>query len=182
MTVLLVLVVQDLVQESIMPTTISGWFSLIAIMITFAGSLIAYGKRGAQMAAMDQALKNEITTLAESAKRDMDGLGVRVREVELAQERISEALRDHDLAFERTTAAQTSILEKLGKAERSAEACSDDMQRYAIEIGVKVDSITRKLSSTELELSNRLVGVEKELQLTRELERERMRNSRGDSR
>jgi hypothetical protein len=59
----------------------------------------------------------------------------------------------------------TDLIEKLGKSERSTEACRDDTEKLGIDLGNKISTLTSTISALDKSVSNRLVAIETTLRI-----------------
>jgi hypothetical protein len=141
---------------SVWPITLMGWVTLIVSIAGALGMFIAWGR------------------LLEK----LNGYGGRLEKVEGDVKTLTGIVEAQSRALERVTAVHEAMLQQLGKAEKSAEQCSEDMGQYARDLGARMDEWRRELSGkigalrddfhhVDKELSSKLEGVQAELRLTR---------------
>ncbi|MEP6990080.1 MAG: hypothetical protein ABJA80_04050 [bacterium] len=150
--------------NGVWPITIAGWIALVIAVLGLLGVLYSYAKNMATL----------------------NGLGARVSDVEKAQKANEAREIEWIRALDRVTASQEALLERIGQASKGAQSCSEDMERYAIEIGSKFDHLTKVVNEEGRRAGERLQAVETELRITREtkatdrqahLEREEIRRA-----
>lgn len=132
--------------QQVWPVTIAGWVTLVVAVLGLLGVLYTYAKNIAQL----------------------NGLGARVTKVEDAQKKTEEREAQWLRSLDKVLLAQEGLLEKLGAASKGADSCSDEMQKYAIEIGSKFDALQRTVNEEGRKAGERLQAVETELRITRE--------------
>lgn len=137
------------------PVTVSGWFTLIGVIVgvggSIIGSFITYGKFLAKL----------------------NGFGDRVGVVEKEQAAGKERDATLSAAMERMTFAQDNLLVHIGEAKASAGKCSEDMEQYTREIGSEIHALGKAIQNEARAAGERLKAVETTLMhLTRERDRD----------
>ena len=132
--------------ESILPTSVGGWLAIF----TAAGLLIDRIRNRGKKEGVDEATVN--------------GLGSRVHDVELVVERIEGQFLEHQHTVDRVLFSNENLLKEIGKADRSVVQCREDTEKFAIEIGSKVDAMRRdvlsEVGATRKDLSERMGTIE----------------------
>jgi hypothetical protein len=100
-------------------------------------------------------------------KKDLDGFGTRVTSIEQRQNDTTGRLEVISTQIERTLGAHESLLRVIGEARGSTIQCREDTQALGEKIERKFDIASEKSEKNHLDLSTRLSGVEKELELMR---------------
>lgn len=129
----------------IWPVSVAGWATLVLAVIGLAGALYSYAKTMVHL----------------------NGLGERVTAVENRQERSEEREQQILRSIDKVTAAQDGLLKELGRAQAGAVTCSEEMEKYAIDVGAKVDELAKSVAREARAAGERLQALETELSLTR---------------
>lgn len=141
---------------SIWPTTVMGWLAFVMALVALVGGFVAWGR------------------LLEK----LNGYGDRLKSVEGKHEEHSGILTTQTAALANVTSALERLHLDVGRAQRSAEGCTEDMREYALEIGAKLDAWRRELTADigalrtdfhtmDKTLSRQLEGLQAEVRLTR---------------
>ena len=118
--------------------TAVGWLTLLLAISSVIGGFVAAGKF--------------LGTL--------NGFGERLGEVEKAQEESRGHRASMQRSIDRILDQHESILQRLGESKRTAEKCSEETQDLAINIGSRIESLSRDVNAMNLQLSQRLRAVE----------------------
>lgn len=141
---------------SIWPQTVMGWVTFFISIGAGIGMIVAWGR------------------LLEK----LNGYGQRLTDVEGKVDKLAGLVAEQTRSLDLVRAVHEAMLKQLGKAERSAEQCGEDMGEYAREIGSKLDAWRREQSGdvaalrndfheVDKTLSMKLEGLEREVRLTR---------------
>lgn len=158
--------------EGWLPTTATGWITTVGF-IGLLGKEI--WKRGQKEAVSEAAF---------------NGMGARVTAAEKKNEQLFGQFQEHQRTVDRILLSNEKLLLEIGHAERSAQQCRDDTDRYTIEIGSKVDTLRREvlaeLRETREEFGDRAGKLEvdiatltREVKLRAEFDDRHDRNQRG---
>jgi hypothetical protein len=129
------------------PVTIVGWITALGFIGGLALYLIDRGKR----------------------EEKINGWGRRVDETVEEMRKVSGKQEEHARLMASIVADQVRITEALGEAKKGAEDCEASSERHTIEIGVKVDEMRRSIEGKISAFGERLAGVERELELGRQV-------------
>jgi hypothetical protein len=100
----------------------------------------------------------------------VNGMGVRITKVEADNKRLEGQFQEHQRSVDRVLLQNEGLLKEIGKAENAASRCGDDMERYTIQVGAKVDDMRRELSGKIGDLTVQLEGVKTEVRLRAQFE------------
>jgi hypothetical protein len=140
------------IPDKVWPTSVGAW---IAVFLS-GGLLIDRIKNRGKKEGIDETALN--------------GIGSRVEKVEKAQERMDGQFQEHQRSVDRVLGEHGNLLTALGKAERSSERCLDDMQKFTIDIGSKIDNLRREVVEQVSDIKVSLEGVKTEVRLRAEFE------------
>lgn len=100
----------------------------------------------------------------------VNGMGLRITKVEADNKRLEGQFAEHQRSVDRVLLQNEGLLKEIGKAENAAARCGDDMERYTIQVGTKVDEMRRELSGKIGDLTVQLEGVKTEVRLRAQFE------------
>jgi hypothetical protein len=127
--------------------------------------------KSGQWARDRETTKEDVEKSLESYKKEnksqLDGFGARVNAVEHNQDNTDGRLTTISTQIDRTLGAHESLLRVIGEARGSTIQCREDTQALGEKIERKFDLAAEKSEHNHLDLSTRLAGVEKELELMR---------------
>lgn len=133
------------------PVTSAGWITLIGGTISLLGIL------GAGLWAYAKFLAH------------LNGLGDRVDKLTSRADAAEAREKDLATAVDRITSSTEQLLREVGRAQRQADDCDGNTERFAIDIGSKLNDFQRTLGERIGSLGERMAGVERELELGRQV-------------
>lgn len=95
----------------------------------------------------------------------VNDFGARVGKVEAANKVFEGQFSEHQRQLAEVLAQNGQLLREIGHAEKGADQCREDTEKFAINIGVKVDEMRRELSGKIGDLTVQLEGVKTEVRL-----------------
>lgn len=122
----------------ILPVTASGWVALLGAVFSSGAVVLGWGK------------------LLEK----LNGYGERLSDVERAQNESLGHRTAMQRQIDRILDQHETLISLLGEAKRSSEKCSEETQDVAINIGSKIDTVSREVNGMNLQLSQRIKAVE----------------------
>lgn len=129
----------------VLPNDIAGYVSLLLGIFALVGMAVAWGKWIGQL----------------------NGYGGRLKIVEDEQRAAQGRDSQTALQIERMLGQHDSLIQMMGGFSRSAEQCSIDTEKLGKDIAQRIDGLALHMNKVELNVSQRLAGVEKEIELTR---------------
>ena len=97
--------------------------------------------------------------------KSLNGIGERVTKVEGAIERLETRAETIERAQDRAADDRTRIHERIGKAEKMAEACGDTMDQTRAEIAGRVNDMRLYGDREFSRLRERIAAIEKEIDI-----------------
>lgn len=125
-------------QSPLWNMSVGAWVALVLSICAIFGGFIAVGRFLQTLNGFGERLK-----LAEGRIDRSDGKQA------AQQEQINRILDQHAV-----------MLERLGEAKRSTEKCSEETVDLGIQIGSRIDTLSREVNGMNLQLSQRLKAVE----------------------
>lgn len=149
------------------PLSITSLLTTFGLLAAVAGFIWKAGQWAKQREADKEAADLALTTHKAEVKHHLDGFGNRVSKVELEQQqaRGRETIMAENIT--RTLGAHEAIIRIIGEARGSVVQCREDTQALGEKIEGKMDLMITKVNQNHLDLSTRLAGVERELELIR---------------
>lgn len=149
------------------PLSYTSLLTSLGLLAAIAGFIWKAGQWAKQREADKEAADLALTTHKNEVKHHLDGFGSRVSKVELDQQqaRGRETVMAENIT--RTLGAHESIIRIIGEARGSVVQCREDTQSLGEKIEGKLEVMITKNNQNHLDLSTRLAGVEKELELMR---------------
>lgn len=141
-------------------TAAAGWITLAAFLISLGATIFAWGKWAQKTNSVKGELIEKIDNHKEHVKNQLDGFGGRVESMESEHDHINGRLDEASGHVQRILGQHDSILGLLGEAKGSAVQCREDTQALGEKIERKLENITNRIGEVELNLSQRLTGVE----------------------
>jgi hypothetical protein len=148
-------------------TAAAGWITVLGFALSISATIFAWGKWAQKTNSIKDDLVKDINNHKEYVKGQLDGIGGRVKEVESEQEHINGRLDGDNSNIQRLLGQHEALMKLIGEARGSTVQCREDTQALGEKIDRKMDTISKQLTDTTLQLSQRLAGVEKELELMR---------------
>jgi hypothetical protein len=149
------------------PLSISSLLTTVGLLASIGAFIWKSGQwasqREEEKKAADLALSNHKTEV----KTQIDGFGQRLSSVENEQleARGRDAIMNENI--NRTLGAHESLIRIIGEARGSTVQCREDTHALGEKIEIKLEGMFKSQNQNHLELSTRLAGVEKELELMR---------------
>lgn len=106
----------------------------------------------------------------------LNGMGTRIGKVEESQKRMEGQFTEHQRSVDRVLHEHGQLLTAIGQAKNASDRCLDDMQKFTIDIGSKIDGMRRELVDQVSGIKVSLEAVKTEVRLRAEFE-ERERES-----
>lgn len=97
--------------------------------------------------------------------KSLNGIGERIKAVEVALERMDARADLLDRTQDRAADDRTRIHERLGKAEKSAEDCGDNIDQTRADIAGRVNDMRLYGDREFAKLRERLASIEKEIDI-----------------
>lgn len=133
--------------QSVWPTSIAGWLTLILAVFGLVGGIIAYGKQQGRQTSQLNAFGRRVKQLEDNdTKRDA--------EIRTLHDDVRRVLNAHD-----------GLLKEIARASKTAEQCEELMEKYAIEIGIKIDEWRRTSERWHSDFDRELHGLTVELRV-----------------
>jgi hypothetical protein len=148
-------------------TATAQWITLGGLLVSLVSTAFAWGKWAQKTNAIKEDIEKDFTNHKESVKNQLDGFGGRVESMESEHDHINGRLEEASGHVQRILGQHDSILGLLGEARGSSVQCREDTQALGEKLEKKLENITSQQADTKLHLSERLKGVEKELELMR---------------
>lgn len=156
MTLLIVLQRAAASGEGLWPSSVSGWVALATGVGAFIWSVVlgiyAYGKTKARQEAAEERLTERL-----------NGFGLRLERTEAFEDRMNGMDSERVRHLDRIDAEHQNLHREAGEAKASAEGCADKMVQHAIELGVLVRELEKRVGQFELAISQRVKGVETDI-------------------
>lgn len=146
------------IPEKVWPTSVGAW---IAVLVS-GGLLIDRIRNRGKREGVDESTLN--------------GMGSRIEKVEKGQERMEGQFSEHQRSVDRVLHEHGQLLTQIGQAKNSSDRCLDDMQKFTIDIGSKIDQLRREVVDQVGGIKVSLEAVKTEVRLRAEFE-ERGRES-----
>lgn len=146
--------------EAFWPVTDSGWIALGGVFISLISTAFAWGKWKQKTDDVKKDMDRDFVNHKEHVKNQLDGFGGRVSNMEGEHDRINGRLDETSGHVQRILGQHDSLLGLLGEAKGSTVQCREDTLALGEKIERKLEGVTTKMSSVELNLSERLKSVE----------------------
>lgn len=144
-------------------TEAAQWVTIGGFVLSIGATIFVWGKNTQKTNSMEENLLKEINNHKEHVKSQLDGFGGRVTNMESEHDHINGRLDEASGHVQRILGQHDSILGLLGEAKGSSVQCREDTIALGEKIEKKMDTITTKIGSVELNLSERLKSVETKL-------------------
>ena len=125
------------------PLTFTGWATLIGMIFSVGAVILGWGK------------------LLEK----LNGYGERLNIVEKNQGEARVHRQELQRNLDRVLDQHQTMLERLSEARQTSEKCNEDVQDVAINIGARIDAVSRDINAMNLSLSQRIRAVETVLKI-----------------
>lgn len=146
--------------DRVWPTSVGAW---VAVVVS-GGLLFDRIKNRGKKEGIDESVLN--------------GMGERVQKVETAQTALEGRFLEHQRSVDRLIDQHSQLLNQIGKAEKSSERCFDDMQKFTIDIGSKIDNLRREVVDQVGAIKVSLAEVKTEVNLRAKFDERERENER----
>lgn len=123
------------------PQSVTGWLGLIGSGLSLLGIAVGYGKLVQQI----------------------NGLGVRVANVEDGDKVSDERMDSFATQVQRVLDQHQLLIERIGEARGETVRCREDYVNLGEQLGAKIDNLRRELTEQNTKMRERLASVETEL-------------------
>lgn len=139
------------------------WATVAGFIVSIAATIFVWGKNTQRTKSAEETFTRELGNHKESVKQQLDGFGGRVANMESEHDHINGRLDEASGHVQRLLGQHDSILGLLGEAKGSSVQCREDTIALGEKLERKLDGMSIKISSVELNLSQRLASVETKL-------------------
>jgi peptidoglycan hydrolase CwlO-like protein len=148
-------------------TATAGWITIAAFTISLIATIFAWGKWTQRTNSLKGEFNEGLTQHKEQIKNQLDGFGNRVTSLERGQTNLQGEFNGANNDIQRLLGQHDALMKLIGEARGSTIQCREDTFALGEKIERKMDGLSGQLSETTLQLSQRMAGVERELEIMR---------------